>query len=69
MDVATISTKPVVGFLIEDSAGDIVGVVSEGDVSTDEMFAYTISNGNVKKQSVPQDTPIDSHYPGFTEIN
>ncbi|WP_163933714.1 PKD domain-containing protein [Paraferrimonas sp. SM1919] len=69
LEVASISGKPVVGFLIEDTNGDIVGIVSEGDAATDEMFAYTLADGTVVTQAIPKEMPIDSHYPGFTEIN
>ena len=69
VQAAAVSSLPVAGFLIEDANGDIVGLASNGDVDSDMMFAYTLASGALVKQSVPATSPIDSHYPGFTEIN
>ena len=67
--VADFTGKSVVGFLTEDANGDIIGVLSNGTANEDELFAYTIIGGATKKQTVPTDRPIDSFYPGVTEID
>ncbi|WP_299495428.1 REJ domain-containing protein [uncultured Shewanella sp.] len=69
LQVADFGLTSVVGFLTEDSNGDIVGVVSDGSGHNDKLFAYTLSNSAVVTQVVPADKPIDTHYPGVTEIN
>ncbi|WP_298775011.1 PKD domain-containing protein [uncultured Shewanella sp.] len=69
LQVADFGVTSVVGFLTEDSNGDIVGIVSDGSGHNDKLFAYTLSNSAVVTQTVPTDKPIDSHYPGVTEIN
>ncbi|HHX8448106.1 TPA: hypothetical protein ACVO1C_004500 [Vibrio diabolicus] len=69
MEVATVPARSIVGFITEDSNGDLVGFASNGIMSDDQMFAYTLASGNIVINDVPEDTPIDEIYPGFTEIN
>jgi hypothetical protein len=68
-EVASFANTSVVGFLTEDSNGDIVGVLSDGDVANDQIFAYTLATSATVTQAVPADTPVDTHYPGLVEIN
>lgn len=68
-EVAAFANTSVVGFLTEDSNGDIVGVLSDGDVANDQIFAYTLATSATVTQAVPADTPVDTHYPGLVEIN
>ncbi|PKI12630.1 PKD domain-containing protein [Colwellia sp. 12G3] len=68
-EVAAITNTSMVGFLIEDANGDIVGFASNGNVKEDHMYAYKLSGGAFTKNVVPADTPIDTFYPGVTEIN
>lgn len=65
---ANLGASSVLGFLIEDANGDIVGVTSNGN-GEDKLFAFTINDSSVVMQAVPADKPLDIHYPGFTEIN
>ncbi len=69
MEVAKVSARSIVGFITEDSNGDLVGFASNGIESDDQMFAYTLASGSIVINDVPEDTPIDEVYPGFTEIN
>ncbi|MEQ3695876.1 MAG: PKD domain-containing protein [Pseudomonadales bacterium] len=69
VEVAAIANASMVGFLTEDANGDIVGFASNGNAIEDQMYAYTLSNGAFTNTTVPADTPIDSFYPGVTEIN
>ncbi|MDP2635593.1 MULTISPECIES: PKD domain-containing protein [unclassified Pseudoalteromonas] len=69
VEVAGIANASMVGFLTEDANGDIVGFASNGNAVEDQMYAYTLSNGAFTNTTVPADTPIDSFYPGVTEIN
>ena len=68
-EVASITNTSMVGFLTEDANGDIVGFASNGTVTEDQMYAYTLSGGAFTKSTVPASTPIDTFYPGVTEIN
>ncbi|MCG6450123.1 PKD domain-containing protein [Vibrio parahaemolyticus] len=69
IEVAKVSARSIVGFIMEDSNGDLVGFASNGTESDDQMFAYTLATGSIVINDVPEDTPIDEIYPGFTEIN
>jgi hypothetical protein len=69
IEVASITNTSMVGFLTEDTNGDIVGFASNGTVTEDQMYAYTLSGGAFTKSTVPVNTPIDTFYPGVTEIN
>jgi hypothetical protein len=69
IEVASITNTSMVGFLTEDANGDIVGFASNGTVAEDQMYAYTLSGGAFTKSTVPASTPIDTFYPGVTEIN
>ena len=68
-EVAAFANGAVDGFLIEDSNGDLVGMVSSTIGGADRMFAYTLSTGASSTQDLPSDRPLDPVYPGFTEIN
>ena len=67
--VASFDNTGVVGFLTEDAEGAIVGVLSNGNALEDKVFSYTIADGTTSSQIVPEDRPIDTFYPGVTEIN
>jgi len=69
IEVASITNTSMVGFLTEDANGDIVGFASNGNVKEDQMYAYTLIGGAFANSIVPADTPIDTFYPGVTEIN
>ncbi|GAB1061323.1 PKD domain-containing protein [Shewanella algae] len=68
-EVATVPNRSIVGFIVEDSNGDLVGFASNGIERDDKMFAYRLSSTSITISDVPDDTPIDEVYPGFTEIN
>jgi hypothetical protein len=68
-EVAVFANTSVVGFLTEDSNGDIVGVLSDGDAANDQIFAYSLATFATVTKAVPADTPVDVHYPGLIEIN
>ncbi len=68
-EVAQVPARSLVGFIMEDSNGDLVGFASNGIESDDQMFAYTLASGSIVISDVPEDTPIDEIYPGFIEIN
>ncbi|MGL4474805.1 MAG: hypothetical protein ACRCT7_10205, partial [Shewanella sp.] len=65
---ATNLVVAMVGFLTEDANGDIIGFASNGNPSEDILYAYTISTGALIPVPVPKTTPIDTHYPGVTEV-
>ncbi len=67
--VASFDNTGVVGFLTEDAEGAIVGILSNGNAQEDKVFSYTIVDGATSSQIVPKDRPIDTFYPGVTEIN
>ncbi|MDF2152779.1 PKD domain-containing protein [Vibrio sp. CAU 1672] len=67
--VATLTDMKIVGFLMEDANGDIIGAAEATNGGNDKMFAYTIASGMVSTADIPEDRPLDHVYPGFTEIN
>ncbi len=70
---ATNATMPngekIVGFLTQDSDGDIVGFAEHPGSGDDLMFKYDPVAHTLMTQAVSKDRPIDPIYPGFTEIN
>ncbi|RMA82662.1 PKD domain-containing protein [Umboniibacter marinipuniceus] len=68
-EVATVPNRSMVGFIAEDANGDLVGFASNGRSLDDQTYAYNLGTGAIVISDVPDDTPIDSLYPGFTEIN
>jgi hypothetical protein len=68
-EVAAFANTSVVGFLTEDSNGDIVGVLSDGNAANDQIFTYSLATFVTVTKAVPADTPVDVHYPGLIEIN
>ena len=68
-EVAAFADGGIEGFLIEDSNGDIVGMIRSSNTSADRMFAYSLAGGLTKTEDLPSDRPLDPIYPGFTEIN
>ncbi|MCL9777425.1 PKD domain-containing protein [Vibrio methylphosphonaticus] len=69
IEVAAITNTSMVGFLTEDTNGDIVGFASNGNPSEDQIYSYTLIGGAFTQSTVPANTPIGSFYPGVTEIN
>ncbi|BDY06781.1 hypothetical protein F0521_38220 [Ferrimonas sp. YFM] len=65
-EVATFGNAEVVGYLIEDQNGDILGVVRGQE---EQLFAYHLATGQVSLTEIPKDSPTDLYYPGVVELN
>lgn len=63
---AALGQGEVVGYLTEDSNGDILGILRQ--TSGDLLFAAPLAGGTVTSKAVPSSSPVDAYYPGVVEL-
>ncbi|MGL0819601.1 PKD domain-containing protein [Vibrio vulnificus] len=63
---AALGAGKVVGYLTEDSNGDILGILRLND--SDVLFAAPLAGGTVTSKTLPRTSPVDAYYPGVVEL-
>ncbi|WP_372870589.1 PKD domain-containing protein [Shewanella sp.] len=63
---ASVGSGEVIGYLTEDSNGDILGIQRLS--STDVLFAVPLAGGTVTSKTLPRTSPADVYYPGVVEL-
>ncbi len=63
---AALGVGKVVGYLTEDSNGDILGILRLD--GSDVLFAAPLAGGTVTSKALPSSSPVDAYYPGVVEL-
>ncbi|AZQ12783.1 PKD domain-containing protein [Shewanella khirikhana] len=64
--VATLGAGKVIGYLTEDTNGDILGILRLG--ADDMLFAVPLAGGAATTKTLPRTSPADVYYPGVVEL-
>ncbi|WP_205988823.1 PKD domain-containing protein [Pseudoalteromonas sp. DL-6] len=63
---ASVGPGEVLGYLTEDSNGDILGIMRQNN--DDVLFAVPLGGGAVTSKTLPRTSPADVYYPGVVEL-